>query len=51
MCERISKLWADEEGLATVEYALLMLMIAVGVLTTWTAFANTASGKAGASGQ
>ena len=29
-------LWSDEEGLTTVEYALLLALVAIAALTAWT---------------
>ncbi len=29
-------LWSDEEGAATVEYALLLCVIAIGCIGAWT---------------
>jgi len=33
--------WADEEGLTTVEYALLLALLVVAALTIWTNFGTT----------
>ena len=41
MRETIRKFWADEEGLTTVEYALLLALLVVAALATWAAFGNT----------
>lgn len=30
------KLWRDEEGLTTVEYALLLALVAIAAITAWT---------------
>ena len=30
------KLWKDEEGLTTVEYALLLALVVVAAITAWT---------------
>jgi pilus assembly protein Flp/PilA len=30
------KLWNDEEGLTTVEYALLLALVAIAAITAWT---------------
>ena len=35
MLQRIKKLWTDEAGLTTVEYALLLMLIAAACVTTW----------------
>ena len=29
-------LWKDEEGLTTVEYALLLALVAIAAITAWT---------------
>lgn len=34
--ERIKRIWSDEEGLTTVEYALLLALLVVAALATWT---------------
>ena len=31
-----STLWQDEEGLTTVEYALLLALVAIAAITAWT---------------
>ena len=35
MFEAIKKLWRDEEGLSTVEYALLLVLIVIVGITAW----------------
>lgn len=37
------KLWKDEEGLTTVEYALLLALVVVAGITAW----NTLGGTVG----
>jgi Flp pilus assembly pilin Flp len=37
MIDRIRKLFGDEEGLTSVEYALLLALIVVVALATWQA--------------
>ena len=32
----IKELWKDEEGLTTVEYALLMALVVIAAITAWT---------------
>ena len=34
----LSKLYRDEEGLTTVEYALLLALLVVAAITVWTTF-------------
>lgn len=36
MFEALKAYWKDEEGLTTVEYALLLALIVVVAITTWT---------------
>ncbi len=35
MLQRIKELWTDEAGLTTVEYTLLLMLIAAACVTTW----------------
>ncbi len=35
--EMLKRFWTDEEGLTTVEYALLLALIVVVAITAWTA--------------
>ncbi|NPV46549.1 MAG: Flp family type IVb pilin [Armatimonadetes bacterium] len=35
MLPRIAHLWRDEEGLTTVEYALLLALLAVAAVAAW----------------
>jgi len=39
------QLWRDEEGLATVEYALLLMLIVVCSIAAWSGLGNAASGS------
>ena len=50
MLERIKHIYADEEGLTTVEYALLLALLVVAALVTWTTFGATVRNKVAASG-
>ena len=45
MIDRVKKMWSDEEGLTTVEYALLLALLVVAALGTWTAFGGIIRGK------
>ena len=38
MLDRIKHIWQDEEGLTTVEYALLMALLVVAAIAVWTTF-------------
>jgi len=33
----IKRLWTDEDGLTTVEYALLLALLVVGAISVWSA--------------
>ena len=46
----MKKFWSDEEGLTTVEYALLLALLVVAALATWTTFGTTIRNKVAASG-
>ena len=35
MLDSLKRLWKDEEGLTTVEYALLLVLIVVVAVTAW----------------
>ena len=48
--ERIKRIWSDEEGLTTVEYALLLALLVVAALVTWTTFGATIRNKVADSG-
>jgi len=37
------KLWRDEEGLTTVEYALLLALVAIAAITAWTTLGTRVS--------
>jgi len=50
MLERIKSICSDEEGLTTVEYALLLALLVVAALVTWTTFGATVRGKVTSSG-
>lgn len=36
-------LWKDEEGLTTVEYALLLALVAIAAITAWTTLGTRVS--------
>ena len=40
----IRKLWKDEEGLTTVEYALLLALVAIAAITAWSTLGSRVSG-------
>lgn len=50
MFERIKSFVKDEEGLTTVEYALLLALLVVAALGTWTAFGGIVRDKVTSSG-
>lgn len=37
------QLWKDEEGLTTVEYALLLALVAIAAITAWTTLGTRTS--------
>jgi pilus assembly protein Flp/PilA len=37
------KLWTDEEGLTTVEYALLLALVAIAAITAWSTLGSRVS--------
>lgn len=37
-------LWKDEEGLTTVEYALLLALVAIAAITAWSTLGTRVSG-------
>jgi Flp pilus assembly pilin Flp len=40
MLDRIRRFFGDEEGLSSVEYALLLALIVIACLSTWQALAQ-----------
>jgi pilus assembly protein Flp/PilA len=36
-------LWRDEEGLTTVEYAMLLALVAIAAIAAWTTLGNRVS--------
>jgi len=38
MIRTITGLWRDEEGLTTVEYALMLALLVVAAVAVWTSF-------------
>lgn len=38
-----SRLWKDEEALTTVEYALLLALVAIAAITAWTTLGSRVS--------
>lgn len=47
MRDMLKRFWTDEEGLTTVEYALLLALLVVAALATWAAFGNTVKATVG----
>jgi pilus assembly protein Flp/PilA len=37
------ELWKDQEGLTTVEYALLLALVAIAAITAWTTLGQRVS--------
>jgi Flp pilus assembly pilin Flp len=50
MIDRMKKMWTDEEGLTTVEYALLLALLVVAAITVWTTFGHTIQAKVATAG-
>ena len=50
MFNRIKGLWQDEEGLTTVEYALLLALLVVAALSVWTTFGGKVRTSVASSG-
>jgi len=49
MINKIKAMWSDEEGLTTVEYALLMALLVVAAIGVWTTFGGKVKESVGAS--
>ncbi len=45
MFKAFRKLWKDEEGLTTVEYALLLVLIVIVGITAWSTLGGSVSDK------
>lgn len=43
MLEQIRSCWYDEAGLTTVEYALLLALVAIAAITAWTTLGQRVS--------
>ena len=43
MIQALKQLWADETGLTTVEYALLLVLIVAAAVTAWTQLGSQVS--------
>jgi Flp pilus assembly pilin Flp len=50
MAKCIKRLLSDEDGLTTVEYALLLALLVVAAITVWTTFGATIRNKVASSG-
>jgi len=42
------RLWSDEEGMTTVEYALLLALIAIAAIAAWTTLGGKTSSASSA---
>jgi len=49
MWKRVLRAWSDEEGVMNVEYAILLAILAVAAIATWTAFGTTIRTKVASS--
>lgn len=45
MTKLMAKLWKDDAGLTSVEYALLLVLVAIAAITAWTALGNTVNDR------
>lgn len=45
MIAHLKRLWHDEEGLTTVEYALLLVLIVVVAVTAWQTLGTNVKSK------
>jgi Flp pilus assembly pilin Flp len=45
MFQAIGELWHDEEGMSTVEYALLLVLIVIVGVAAWQALGHTVSNQ------
>lgn len=45
MLECLKRMWRDEEGLTTVEYALLLVLVVVVAITAWQTLGTTVKDK------
>jgi Flp pilus assembly pilin Flp len=45
MFQRLSRIWRDEEGVTTVEYALVLAVLVVAALTVWATFGGVLRGR------
>ena len=48
--DKIKALYHDEDGVTTVEYALLLAVLIVGAVTIWTALKGSIEGAVDAAG-
>jgi len=47
MLSTLKRFWNDEEGLSTVEYALLLVLIVIAGVTAWQTLGGSVSSKVG----
>jgi Flp pilus assembly pilin Flp len=45
----MQRIWAEQEGLTTVEYAVLLALIVVAAIAAWTTFGQTVQAKVASS--
>lgn len=45
MTELMKSFWMDEDGLTTVEYALLLVLIVIAGITAWTTLGGSVATK------
>jgi len=47
MLKALKTLWKDDDGLTTVEYALLLVLIVIVGITAWQSLGSSVSSKVG----
>jgi Flp pilus assembly pilin Flp len=50
MCDALKRLWDDEDGLSTVEYVLLIILILIVGVTAWSVLDTSMPTKVDAGG-
>ena len=47
MLKALKNLWRDEEGLTSVEYALLLVLVVIVAITAWQTLGTNVTSKVG----
>ncbi len=50
MQRQMRRLWSDEDGVVTVEYAMLLALLVVAAMGTWTHFGEIIRNKVATAG-